>query len=298
MRSLVSMSTLIAKSVPSVSLLTALLLLTARGAVAQTIAFTGTYTQNFDSMGTTGTSAPTGWSVESEAGSHDTFSYWTPTDGYSTVLPNLSAGAMTAEPTLTAATPTTQKGLGGYNFGTSSDRSLGSSPSGNAATIVVAQYINQSGGNITDLSLSYDIRRFTTTTTNNSTYTGGPYSGVEENPGYQLFYSLDNGTTWTNVSSLNPSLTGGSVTVPNSIGTTHVSDSDIALTSQWTAGSKLELAWLDDNAQSPSPDQLLGLDNVAVGLTAVPEPSSVAAILGASSLLFSLARRRRVAAKE
>jgi hypothetical protein len=287
------MSTLIAKSAPVATLLGAFLL-TASAAVAQTVAFTGNYTQNFDSMGTSGTAAPTGWSVESEAGTHDTFSYWTPSGGYATVLPNFSAGTMTAEPTLVAGTPTTQKGLGGYNFGTSSDRSLGTSPSGDSATIIVSQYINQTGSSISDLSLSYDIRRFSTTTTNNSAYTGGPYSGVEENPGYQLFYSLDNGSSWTNVASLNPTLSG-SVAVPNSIGTTNVSDNDLALSSAWTAGGKLELAWFDDNAQSPSPDQLLGLDNVVLGVSAVPEPISFASVLGASALLFGCYRRRRLA---
>jgi hypothetical protein len=256
----------------------------------------GTYTQNFDSMGTSGTTAPTGWSVVSEAGSHDTFSPLANPNGTG-VSPNLTAGALTAEPTLTAGAATTQKGLIGYNFGTtatSTDRALGTSPSGNAATILELSLTNSTGSAINALSLSYDIDRFTTTTANNTAYNSGPTVGVEENPGYQLFYSLNNGTTWTNVSSLNPTLSGpGGVIVPNTVGVTNVSDPLLTLGGTWAAGGNLQLAWLDDNAQSPSPDQLLGLNNVSIATAAVPEPSSIACGLVAALLFAGLVARRR-----
>jgi hypothetical protein len=263
------------------------------------VADTGTYTQNFDSMGTTGTTAPAGWSVFSEAGSHDTFSYFQDTTAGSPtigVVPNLTAGALTAENTLTAGAATTQKGLIGYNFGTTSsstDRALGTSPSGNAATILELNLTNTSGNAISALSLSYDIDRFTTTVNNNTQFSASPTATVEENPGYWLYYSLNGGTTWTNVSATNPTLSGpGGVVVPNTVGVTSVSDSSLTLSSSWLANSNLELAWVDDNAQGPSPDQLIGLNNVSVA--AVPEPSSVAMGLIATLLAgWIIVRRNR-----
>lgn len=255
-------------------------------------AFTGSYLQTFDSMGTAGTTAPAGWSVFSMAGGHDTFA---PADSVTPgVDPNMTAGTLTAANTLTAGAAASQKGSVGYNFATtasSTDRSLGTSPSGNAAEVLELTLSNTTGSDIGGIALGYDIRRFSTTTNNNTSYNSSLYKGVEEFPGYRLFYSLD-GTTWTKVSALNPTLTGASgVVVPNSIGVTNVAASTIAFNNVWAAGTNLTLAWLDDNAQSPSPDQLLGLDNVTV--SAIPEPSTYAVVLGALVLGFVALRRRK-----
>jgi hypothetical protein len=278
----------------ALGLCTAVAILSNSAASAQVL-FTGIYSQNFDSMGTTGTVAPAGWSVFSEAGSHDTFSPIGNPNGTG-VTPNLTAGALTAEPTLSAGAATTQKGLIGYNFGTTStstDRALGTSPSGNAATILELNLTNTSGSAVSSLNVSYDIDRFTVTTANNSAYNSSPTVGVEENPGYQLSYSLDGGTTWTNVSALNPTLSGpGGVVVPNTVGVTSVTNAAVSLGSAWAAGSNLELAWIDDNAQSPSPDQLIGLNNVTIA--AAPEPSSIAMGLIATALAgLMIVRRNR-----
>jgi len=272
-------------------------------ASASSANFNGAFSDNFDEMGT-GAAAPTGWTVESEAGTHYTFA---PANGPVVsgdpapgTNPNLTAGALTLEASLSGVTPGTQKGLGGYNFlatgatGVANDRALGTSPSGNAATILELSLTNTSGSPINTLSLSYDIDRFTTTSdTNNlgSTNPTDPYLGVEEFPGYWLFYSQDGGTTWTNVAALNPTLSGPSgVIVPNSTGLTSVTGASLTLGTAWAAGGNLQFAWLDDNAESPSPDQLIGLNNVAI--TAAPEPAS-ATLLGFGALGILALRRRR-----
>ncbi len=199
------------------------------------------------------------------------------------VAPNLTAGALTTKSISTQTTPsgTSANGLN-YNVsgttGVSGDRALGTSPTGTAAMILELSLTNSTGSAINALSLSYDIDRLTTTTGNNSAYSSSPTVGLEENPGYQLFFSLNNGSTWTNVSSLNPTLSGpGGVVVPNSVGVTNVSDPLLNLGSAWAAGSTLKFAWVDDNAQSPSPDQLLGLNNVSISAAAAPEPNSAMA---------------------
>jgi len=273
------------------------LVTTASTAWAASASFTGSYSQNFDSMGQSGTTAPTGWSFVSEAGAHDAF---TPADDTIKpgALPDLATGALsTATATVTAVTgPTTTKAATGFNFGltaTPTDRALGTSPTGNAASILELSLTNTTAAALNAINIGYDIRRFTTTVNNNSTYNTGNYGSVEELPGYWLFYSLNGGASWTNVSALNPTLSGlTGVVVPNTVGVTSVSQTLVNLTGSWGAGSTLTLAWLDDNAQGPSPDQLLGLDNVSV--TAIPEPSTYAAILGALTIGFVAIRRRHL----
>lgn len=241
----------------------AVLVLASVSAVRAQVIFTVSYSQNFNSM--TGTSAPTGWSVYSEAGSNSTFA--PPGTAVAGVAPNFTAGTLTAEPTLTADTPSGQDGAGGFNWTNSlatvgngeGGHSLGSSPTGTAATILQLSLTNNTGSAINALTLSYDIDRFTTTSNNNGVVGTAPNAGVEEYPGYQLFYNLTpgNNSDWVNVSSLNPTIdagTGGTVSVPNSVGITVVNPTTVQLSSSWPNGGTLELAWFDDNAESPSPD--------------------------------------------
>lgn len=244
--------------------------------------------QDFNSMGT-GTAAPVGWSVYSISGSHDQFK---PADdpAGTGALPtgaDIKGGALQA--TLkaeTASTSTSQKSSQGYNWaigGSSTERALGTSPTGIAGMILQTIIPNNTGAAINDLGIEYDIRVLGTTTNNNN-YNNPPYVGKEELPGYWLFYSLDNGVTYTNVSILNPD----GHTWDNILGTVHISLADLQLGSSWNAGTSLYLRWFDDNAQGPSPDQKIGLDNVVV--TSVPEPATMSLL--ALGVLGLLNRRR------
>jgi len=247
------------------------------------------YNQDFNAMGT-GTTLPTGWTGYNITGTHDQFK---PTDDPTgTGAPPTSSGILggTAVTTVTAATAASQKSSTSlFNWaigGSATERALGTSPTGNAAMVLQLTLTNNSPDAITDLSIAYDVRVLSTTVMNNS-YTGNNYAAgtIEELPGYWLWYSLDGGTTYTNVASLN----GDGHTWANAVGTVHESIADLTLSSAWAAGATLKLRWVDDNAQGPSPDQLLGLDNVAI--SSVPEPASLALLaLGATALLT---RRRR-----
>ncbi|MBK8477526.1 MAG: hypothetical protein IPL39_14870 [Opitutaceae bacterium] len=260
-------------------------------ASAQAYLTAAPYLQDFDSLGTAGTTAPIGWQVYSMAGGHDTFA---PVDSSTPgAAPNMAAGALTSRTPLIAGAAGTQRSNQGYNFATtaaSTDRSLGSSPTGIAAEILELSLVNGSGLALAAINLSYDIRRFTEAGNTNG-YNASPYYGKEENPGYNVFYSLDN-SVWTRVAALTPSLAGSSgVIVPDTVGVTNVGATLVELGASWNAGSTLRLRWLDDNAQSSSPDQLLGLDNVQV---AIPEPSTYAAVFGAAALgLAGIHRLRR-----
>jgi hypothetical protein len=154
------------------------------------------------------------------------------------------------------------------------DRILATAPSNVAAAGIELQIVNNSGASLTDLLISYDIVRLSAVSTFN------------ELPGYSLFFSLDNGGTWTNVSALNPTASGSSgVLVPNSIGVTAVSNHLFSLGGAWVPGSTLRLRWIDDNADQTSPDQIIGLNNLVI----VPAPSTLCLALAGAGLL----RRRR-----
>ncbi len=210
------------------------------------------FTQNFDSMGTAGTALPSGWSF---------YGYTVGTNStWVSSIPNADVAGGTANATLIATTTfdaaNTKSATQGYNFALSSstsDRAFGTSPTSTEGVAIQWSVTNTSGTAITAIRLGYDTRRFTAAATAN------------ELPGYWLYYSLDNGTTWTNVAALNPTLSGPTgVIVPNSIGTTTISPTDITLSGNWGIGSTLLLRWVDDNAVATSADQIIGLDNVSL----------------------------------
>ncbi len=243
------------------------------------VAFTGSYTQNFDSMGT-GTTPPAGWSVKtSTAGSNATWNNTTgiPSSGVASLVATTAALTYVNNPSTT--------NNNGYNAGTAatpSDRSLALSPTTSSGGAIELQLLNSTSQAFSSLNLNYDIRRFTSVATDN------------ELPGYWLFYSFDN-STWTNFSSLNPTLTGSTgVIVPNSVGVTNVSTFGLGLSTLWNPNATLYLRWVDDNASQTSPDQIIGLDNVGLsGVAAIPEPSVTAVGMGAAALLGLVRLRRK-----
>jgi phage-related tail fiber protein len=117
--------------------------------------------------------------------------------------------------------------------------------------------------------------------------------GSEELPGYWLLFSLDNGANVTAIDSLTPVGAGPSTNpiVPNTVGVTSVSATGVSLLGgTWNAGSTLVLRWIDDNAIDPSPDEIIGLDNVRI---AVPEPAGLTLVAAALAAGAAVARHRR-----
>jgi len=255
---------------PATALLTAALALAGASAHAQVALSGGAYDQSFDSMGTAGTAPPTGWSLYTgPTGTSN--STWT-----SSITASVVGQMVASSGALTAITSPTATNNNGYNAArlpsATSDRVIATSPTTTSGAAIQLAMSNQTGDQITGLNLSYDIVRFTAA------------SSANELPGYQVFSSLD-GTTWSNVTVLNPTLS----TVPNTVGVTNVASTIFNLSAPVLNGQNFYLRWVDDNATQTSPDQILGLNNVSI--TPVPEPGTLAIL--AAGLAAAAWRRGR-----
>ena len=214
------------------------------------------YFENFDSMGTAGTSPPAGWSFYGQLAPDN--ATWTNATG----IPAGEILGGTLNNTVGASTSfAVSSNVAGYNFALSTalaDRCIGTSPTSGRGLVWQLALMNGTSTAFNALRMSYDIRRFTQAIDTSSIPTDNQL------PGYWLFYSLDAGVTWSNVSALNPAIATGAVQVPNTPGVTSVVDVQVPLSGLWAAGSEIRLRWVDDNASETSPDQVVGLDNVGV----------------------------------
>ena len=257
------------------------------------------YSENFDSMGAAGTAPPSGWQVYSIVGGSGTWvnttgSNSTPAVGAIPDGTNVAGG--TASAGLVANNSPTGNQVNGYNAtgasGATSDRGIATAPTGIAGSVIELQLTNNTLSPISALTISYDLRRYQVGADNATRTPGaGIPEGSEELPGYWLFYSLDNGATYAAVNSLIPVGAGPSSQpiVPNTLGITSVSSASFGLSGTWNPASNLFLRWVDDNAIDPSPDQIIGIDNVTV----VPEPTTFAAIATLSFLITGYCVRSR-----
>jgi hypothetical protein len=225
------------------------------------------YAQDFDSMGTSGTTPPTDWSM------------WVGPSGttnatWATSITSAGVNAMVSAPTpLTATNSPAANNNNGYNAarnaGNTSDRVIATAPTTVSGAAIQLTLKNDTGADVTGLRVSFDTVRFTAA------------ASANELPGYWVFVSVNSGA-WTNVMT-NPTSTA----VPNTVGVTTLR-SGFDLTTALADQASIRIRWVDDNALQSSPDQIIGLNNVVIG---VPEPTAAALLLPAVALV---ARRRRV----
>ena len=263
----------------------AILTAAAFSAVATTsfaVSYNGSYSENFDSMGTTGTALPAGFTYfVGESGTSNTT--WSNATG---IIANGATGSVASMVPntngLTATTTPSGTNNNGFNAATSSantsDRVAATSPTQVSGAAFDLTLTNTTGATIGSLTLGYTIQRFTAVATAN------------ELPGYSVFVSMD-AATWTQIAVFTPTIDGanGTIAVPNTIGSTVVSPTTFALPSNWSAGSNLDIRWVDDNAVQTSPDQIIGLNNITI----VPEPSTWATVSLSLGILAGLVLRRR-----
>jgi hypothetical protein len=220
---------------------------------------TSGYKENFDSMGSDGTSPPDGWVVYTLAGGSGTFTAATGIPANSISLFGLSASQSAG---LTATLNPASTNNNGFNAATSAapnDRALTPAPTGVACAVLELTLTNNTGVPVTTLSISYDIRRFTVGA-----------GGADELPGFWLFYSLDDGFTYENIAALNTDINS----VPNTVGVTR-RRGVFNLSSPLANGANIIFRWVDDNGGPSSPDQIMGLDNVSIPAAPNPPAQSV-----------------------
>jgi endonuclease G, mitochondrial len=214
---------------------------------AISLSTTSAVTQNFDGIGTTATaSLPVDFKVDKLTTVRTVGTY-----AAAVTATNLAGGANLSS---TAAN-------GIYNFGsgtttTGADRAIGflSSGSGTTSGNLYAQFINNTGGNLAGLSISYDVEK---------------YRGGTNAAGFrmQLFYSTD-GTSWTSAGS--DFFTGFSADASNAGFATapgaSVSIVNKTLSVTIANGSDFYLAWNYSvtSGSTTTNSQALAIDNISI----------------------------------
>ena len=234
------------------------------------------YTQSFNGMGTTGTTAPPGWSgwyltgngseVTAPTGAEmaaalpgvTSLAVWNQTDPVTTFSPQLANVGATANDV---------------------DRLLGTNPTGDRGDIIQLSLLNNSGSAISSVQISYDMQVMAT-----GILKAGGTATHEDLPGYR-FYFLDGSasspfSTWTPFTGLDLS-NDALDSVGSAIGEIHFS-------TPIPDGESMQFRWFDDNAGWFTPDWTFAIEHVNVG---IPEPSTLSLL--AVGALALISRRRK-----
>jgi endonuclease G len=231
------------------------------GLAALSLSTTTPIPQNFDGMTTTATATlPADFKADKQTVVRTVGTY---------------AGAVSATELAGGANLSTSAQNGIYNFGsgtnaTGADRAIGflSSSNGTKSGNLYAQLVNNTGGNLTGLQVSYDVEKYRN---------GSNPAGFS----LQLYYSTD-GTAWTSAGAT--FLTSFSANTDNSGFTTApgatVSISNQTLNATIPNGSNFYLAWNYSvtSGTTTSNAQGLAIDNISIlGLNAggATNPSGV-----------------------
>lgn len=241
-----------------------LAIMTIGGTGQAQIAITTTYTQNFDTIGG---GLPGGWGVwtNSTATGNGAAFTWNPT----ATANNAAASAATYFRNLPGAGQTWSAGLSA-----GADRAIGWR-AGDAASrdgSITFSLSNTSGYNLTSLG----FQLFTP----NSTGTAGTF---------QLQYQIGSSGTFTQLAAV--SYLNNTAQSPLTLTTITLTGAQLAVLNNQS--SQVTLRW-DNTASAGTSWQTLALDNFSYTASAIPEPSTYAAILGVVSLMGVWLRRRRL----
>ncbi len=178
----------------------------------------------------TAPTSPADWATLTIAGAGNT--YLTPAALQAAAVA-LNQNAITTALGSSATTPPSANAITRYNTAL---QFIQSRPTGNAATITKATLRNDTGGNVSALTVAYDF---------------GVQSPLAlETPGFYAYWSLSGEpNSWTLIEAFSGHETAGSVSATLPIGS-------------WASGSLLYLMWADDNGDTAS-DPSYSIDNIS-----------------------------------
>ncbi|MES2696433.1 MAG: PEP-CTERM sorting domain-containing protein [Verrucomicrobiota bacterium] len=239
------------------------------------VSFTGTtYTQDFNTLATTG-SANT-WTNNS------TLAGW-----------SLFRGSVTPTPVTTYRADSGNSSTGAfYSFGSTStsDRALGSSGSGGLGTAYMAfAATNDTGSTISSFTLGYSGEQWRD---------GGAATPISQTMVVQYGFgtSFSAVTGWTTAGSgfnftspVFANLSAGAAVDGNVAGKTTGLGGTIS--ASWTSGATLWVRFIETN--DAGNDHSLAIDDFSLSTAAIPEPGTYAAIIGGLALAGAIYRRSR-----
>jgi hypothetical protein len=168
-------------------------------------------------------------------------------DNYNTdteVNAGITAGGVTAQTTSSTGNPPLALGTATWS---SSGFYLQTRPTGNRYTVLMGKFVNNTGTNATQITLTYDL-----------TIAGAAGAIEEAGKGTRAYYSLSGlANSWVNLPSLNHTISVNTFT-PYLL--------QLALT--WTNGGSLFFMWVDDNASGAGTDPANQFDNFSLRITA------------------------------
>lgn len=234
---------------------------------------TFTYSETFDSLSTSTTASS--WVNDS------TLAGW-----------SLINGAGAAVPTILGGSGSTNAGSF-YSFGAagSGERALGSTASGGSyfgspASGALAGWIalalnNASGGTLDAFTVGYDGEQWRN---------GGNTSAQSLVLEYGFGSSFGAVAGWTAISTFTSPVVGATAAAVDGNGAGLVTGLGATVATPWAAGDTLWLRWSDRN--DVGNDHGLGIDNLSVSVSVVPEPQAWALLLAGLASLGFIARRR------
>jgi hypothetical protein len=214
--------------------------------------FSGTYTQDFNSIGLSGTTLPVGFRTLIIGGDSTTYNSSSPISSVGIATATVSSSQSLS--VWNVGSSVTDSGSTLFNIGcwdSLNDRALGSDPTGVGGMCIELSMVNTTGNNLPGVIFSYDCKCMTN---------GSAGTEAGELPGYSFFYSTTGGTTageWTRVNAL---------CLPNLAQGTTMSSGAVMITfpTPLTNNGTMYFRWADDNNQPNSPDQMIAIDNIAV----------------------------------
>ncbi len=181
----------------------------------------------------------------------------------------------------------TAGGLYSYGSTGSSDRALGALASGTNIMAFGASFTNNTGVTLTSVTITFDTEFWRSSTMSqniHSFYWGLSSSGITNTD----FLNNNLMTALTSLDLVGPSPVTSNGALDGNLSANRIAGVTATINTLWNPGDTLFIAWRDANEQGN--DAGLAIDNFT--MTAIPEPSTYALIIGGGLLLLGIIRRR------